>query len=317
MYVRSAVRFVAAKACARDARATALHSNAKRSHRGRTEPRDVNVSTIDSMVAPIRIRRWSGAGVTDVDDDVTVEEPLEIRVRRAGEKGATVAVTMRTPGRDADLALGFLHGEGLLVARDEVVTAAPCATAPNVVQVTVAAHVSDERFAATRRFYTTSSCGLCGRDSLDAVLGALRERRVSGGQRVVVDVLRSMPARLADAQSAFRRAGGLHAAALATFDGHVLDVAEDVGRHNAVDKVIGRAWLDGTLPASDRMLFLSGRAGFELVQKAVIAGCSVVAAVGAPSSLSVRLAREAGLTLVGFVDARRFNVYSAPERIDG
>lgn len=263
-----------------------------------------------------RIRRWTEALATDVDDDVSVEEPLEIRVRRGSERGATVSLTMRTPGRDADLAIGFLHGEGLLHARADVVAAASCTNAPNVVQVTVGADVPDDRFAATRRFYTTSSCGLCGRDSLDAVLGALRDRRVAGERTIAPAVLRSMPARLFATQEAFRRAGGLHAAALATLDGRIVDVAEDVGRHNAVDKVLGRAWLDGRLPASDLLLFLSGRAGFELVQKAVMAGCSVVAAVGAPSSLAVRLAREAGLTLVGFVGERRFNVYSGPERID-
>jgi FdhD protein len=270
----------------------------------------------DGSTESFRIRRWTESLALDVDDDVSVEEPLEIRVRRHGERGATIAVTMRTPGRDADLAIGFLHGEGLLHAREEVVDAAPCRGAPNVVQVTVDALVPQDRFAPTGRFHATSSCGLCGRESLDAVLGALRGRRVTGSRTIDGAVLRSMPARLFAEQDAFRRAGGLHAAALATVDGGIVDVAEDVGRHNAVDKVLGRAWLDGRLPASDALLFLSGRAGFELVQKAVMAGCSVVASVGAPSSLAVRLAREAGLTLVGFVGERRFNVYSGPERVD-
>jgi FdhD protein len=278
-------------------------------------------------VATVGVRRHRLADAEDADDEVAVEEPLEIRVRHAGvagaldasaaprRSGATVAITMRTPGRDAELAVGFLHGEGLLRFRAEVVDARGCAGVPNAVQVTLAADVPLDRFAGTRRFYTTSSCGLCGRDSLEAVVAGLRGRRVEGEARVTSATLRALPAQVQRAQVAFQRTGGLHGAALVTPDGGLVDLAEDVGRHNAVDKLVGRAWLADTLPARDRVLFLSGRAGFELVQKAVFAGIPVVAAVGAPTSLAIELARTTGLTLVGFLGADRFNVYASGERI--
>jgi FdhD protein len=263
------------------------------------------------------IVRRDGAGTAALADAVAVEEPLEIRVRHPAERGQTVAITMRTPGRDADLAIGFLHGEGLLASRDEIAEATVCVTSPNVVFVTLAPSVSLARFADTRRFYTTSSCGLCGKASLDAVMAGLRHRRVDGSARVPADVLHRLPTQVQARQAAFARTGGLHGAAFADVGGSLIDVAEDVGRHNAVDKLVGRAWLGGALPATDLILFLSGRAGFELIQKAVLAGVSIVAAVGAPSSLAVDLAREAGLTLVGFLGSARFNIYAGGERIDG
>ena len=268
--------------------------------------------------ARCEIERWSALHAADrAVDWLAVEEPLEIRVRHPGEPGATVALTMRTPGRDADLAIGFLHGEGLLVSRAEAVAAEACGNTKNVVNVTLAPGVPLERFVGTRQFYTTSSCGLCGKKSLEALLGSLRSRRVRNTSVVSADVLRELPARVRAAQDAFDATGGLHGAAFFTPGGAMLDLAEDVGRHNAVDKIVGRAWLQGTLATPDQILFLSGRAGFELVQKAVFAGCPVVAAVGAPSSLAVDLAREAGVTLVGFLNAGRFNVYSGPEHIHG
>ena len=277
------------------------------------------MTTTATAVFPIERRAATGA--VALDDHLAVEEPLEIRVAHArgrtsgatgagsaggvpGLAGVTVAITMRTPGRDPELALGFLHGEGLLHARDEVLDAANCAGAPNVVRVTLAPDVPLERFGAGRRFHATSSCGLCG-------------RRVEGRTPVPAATLRALPERIRARQAAFQRTGGLHAAALVTVDGQCLDLAEDVGRHNAVDKLVGRAWSSGALPGVDRVLFLSGRAGFELVQKAVMAGITTVAAVGAPSSLAVELARTAGVTLVGFLGPERFNVYAGTERIDG
>jgi FdhD protein len=268
-------------------------------------------------VAEVRIERRTGGNVAALDDAIAVEEPLEIRVRHAGGAGCTVAVTMRTPGRDADLAVGFLHGEGLLVDPADVLDVAGCATAANVVHVTLAGHASLEPFTGTRRFYTTSSCGLCGRSSLDAVFAGLRGRRIDGAASVSRATLCALPRRVRERQAAFERTGGLHGAALVATDGTLLDLAEDVGRHNAVDKLVGRAWRSGELPATDRVLFLSGRAGFELVQKAVMAGVSVVAAIGAPTSLAVELARESGLTLVGFLQPDRCNVYAHAERLDG
>ena len=262
------------------------------------------------------IERWTRTGHAPVTDHVVTEEPLEIRVR-AGLKAAyaTLAITMRTPGHDVELAIGFLYGEGLITDPAEVIAAQPCLTAPNVVQVTLRSDRDLKAIADTRRFYTTSSCGLCGRSSLEAVASALKGRRVAGERGVSADLLTGLPPLLRARQAVFDATGGLHGCGLFDAGGELLTVREDVGRHNAVDKVLGRAFLDGALPASDRILVLSGRAGFELIQKAVMAGVSVVAAVGAPTSLSVELARSAGQTLVGFLAANRLNVYAGGERL--
>jgi FdhD protein len=175
--------------------------------------------------------------------------------------------------------------------------------------------VNLRRLVASRRFYMTSSCGVCGRDSLEAVLRALQGRRVDGSARITPEVLTGLPAKLRGQQAVFETTGGLHGCGLFDTQGTWIDLREDVGRHNAVDKLVGRAFLDGKLPWMDRILLLSGRASFELIQKAVMAGVSAVAAVGAPSSLAVELARGAGQTLFGFVGANRFNVYSGQERL--
>lgn len=265
---------------------------------------------------PFAIERWTRAGHAPVTDEVVTEEPLEIRVR-AGEQSAyaTLAITMRTPGHDVELAIGFLYGEGLITDPAQVIDARPCLTAPNVVQITLATDRDLKAIADTRRFYTTSSCGLCGRSSLEAVASALKGRRVAGEAVVAAELLTGLPPQLRARQTVFDATGGLHGCALFDSTGAWLGVHEDVGRHNAVDKVLGRAFLDGALPASDRILVLSGRAGFELIQKAVMAGVSVVAAVGAPTSLAVELARSAGQTLVGFLGANRLNVYSGAQRV--
>jgi len=264
----------------------------------------------------VDIDRWSRARMEHVADRVVIEEPLEIRVRAPEETAyQTLSLTMRTPGHDIELAVGFLHGEGLISRPEEILDARVADAPGNEVQLTVAPTVNLRRLVASRRFYMTSSCGVCGRDSLEAVLRALQGRRVTGSARIAPEVLTGLPAALRAQQAVFEETGGLHGCGLFDMKGTWFDLREDVGRHNAVDKLVGRAFLDGNLPWTDRLLLLSGRASFELIQKAVMAGVSAVAAVGAPSSLAVELARTAGQTLFGFVGANRFNVYSGHERL--
>jgi FdhD protein len=267
----------------------------------------------------VPVRRWNGGGAGAAgaaDDQVVTEEPLEIRIRREDEPDfTTVAITMRTPGHDEELALGFLYGEGILADAADVVDARVYSTAENVVQVVVRKGLKLGDLVGSRRFYTTSSCGLCGRSSLEAVARALKGRRVAGGGRIAAALLATLPERLRAEQRVFAATGGLHGCALFDYQGRLLATREDVGRHNGVDKLVGHALRGGTLPWTDRVLMLSGRAGFELVQKAAMAGCSVVAAVGAPSSLAVELAVATGMTLAGFVGATRLNAYAGSERI--
>lgn len=252
-------------------------------------------------------------------DTLVAEEPLEIRLN-----GRPLAITMRTPGDDFALAVGFLVSEGVLAAADEVTSVVYCAGATsegmntyNVVDVTLAPGVPMPDITLERNVYTTSSCGLCGKASLDAVRTATRLpiAEPTGGPWLTPELLSTLPDRLRSAQAVFDRTGGLHAAALFTAQGELLDVREDVGRHNAVDKLVGRALRDGRLPLADHILMVSGRASFELAQKAVMAGIPVLAAVSAPSSLAVDLAAESGLTLVGFLRGRSMNVYAGEARI--
>jgi FdhD protein len=235
-------------------------------------------------------------------DVVAVEEPLEIRIG-----GEPVAVTMRTPGHDEELALGFALSEGLQpeAARlsDDL--------AANAVEL-VAPEFDAARLA--RSFYTSSSCGVCGKGALEAV--AVEAPRVESDLRVPAAIVSSLPDRLRASQEAFEATGGLHATGLFAADGELLCLREDVGRHNAMDKVIGWAFRDGRLPLRSSVLCVSGRVSFELVQKAAVAGCPVLVAVGAPSSLAVELAADRGVTLCGFVRGGRMNVYTEPWRID-
>jgi FdhD protein len=233
-------------------------------------------------------------------DEVAVEEPLEIRV-----DGEPLAVSMRTPGHDEELALGFLYGEGLI---DGPRPAGPTRDlAANIVEVTGPLR----RDPGRRRFYTTSSCGVCGKGALDEV--AVDSAPLPDGPVVPRWLVASLPERLR--QPAFERTGGLHATGLFTPDGTLLHSREDVGRHNAMDKVIGRALLDGLLPLGELVLCVSGRLSFELVQKAAVAGAPILVGVGAPSSLAVALAADRGITLCGFARGASVNVYSRPERI--
>jgi FdhD protein len=233
-------------------------------------------------------------------DEVAVEEPLEIRV-----DGIAQAVTMRTPGHDEELALGFLHGEGLIGAACHVGLTDDLAA--NVVEV----RGPLLREPAQRRFYTTSSCGICGKSSLLEV--AVHAPPLRPGPLVHRDLLSALPDRLH--QPGFERTGGLHATGLFTADGRLIAAREDVGRHNAMDKVIGWALAEGLVPLSERVLCVSGRLSFELVQKAAVAGAPILVGVGAPSSLAIELATDRGMTLVGFARQGRANVYSGADRI--
>jgi FdhD protein len=242
------------------------------------------------------------AGATE-RDAVAVEEPLEIRIG-----GRPVAVTMRTPGHDEELALGFCLSEGLQPAAARV----PDDLAANTVDVDAPAF---DPVRLQRSFYTTSSCGVCGKGALEAV--SVEAPRVASQLRVPLSLVSSLPDRLRAAQATFAATGGLHATGLFSAGGELLCAREDVGRHNAFDKVVGWAFVAGRLPLADSVICVSGRLSFELVQKAAVAGCPVLVAVGAPSSLAVELAADRGITLCGFVRDGRANVYSEPWRIAG
>ena len=256
--------------------------------------------------------------VTERPETLVVEEPLEIRVN-----GAPVTVTMRTPGSDVELAQGFLLTEGVITRREDVLTVQYCRGAEtedgtntyNVLDVTLHPDVPPPDTDVTRNFYTTSSCGVCGKASLEAVRLSSRYSPGDDPTSVATATLTSMPAQLRSAQKVFASTGGLHAAALFTTDGTLLAVREDIGRHNAVDKVIGWALEARHIPLGGTVLLVSGRASFELTQKAVMAGIPVLAAVSAPSSLAVDLAGQSGLTLVAFLRGDSMNVYSRADRI--
>ncbi len=250
-------------------------------------------------------------------DLVVVEEPLEIRVAGAGDDGpgTSLSVTMRTPGHDVELAVGFLHGEGIVRSREDVAGSRISGLDGNIVRIQLAGGVDFDAAKLQRHFYMTSSCGVCGNASLAAVERMLRSPSVNGRLKVSTALIESLSDRARAGQDVFRETGGLHASCLFDAEGRLLDVREDVGRHNALDKLIGARLLAGELPLSDGVLFLSGRASFELLQKAAAAGIPVVAAVGAPSSLAIDLAQRTGIMLVGFLRGRSFNVYAHRERL--
>lgn len=281
------------------------------------------------VTARRRVNRRTGDATSQRAETVVVEEPLEIRVN-----GSPLTVTMRTPGSDFELAQGFLLTEGLITQRDDIATVRYCpgaggrersdagseggqdgANSYNVLDVTLSPGVTLPDLNVTRNFYSTSSCGVCGKSSLDAVRLASRHAPGDDPSTVPAATLTAMPAQLRSGQKVFASTGGLHGAALFGVDGTMLVVREDVGRHNAVDKVIGWALEGGRVPLGETVLLVSGRASFELTQKAVMAGIPVLAAVSAPSSLAVDLATQSGLTLVAFLRGDSMNVYSRPDRV--
>lgn len=271
------------------------------------------------MTKPVQRRRILrvdvGAGATPRHDSLAAEEPLEIRVG-----GTPFAVTMRTPGDDFDLVAGFLVSEGAVTAADQLRTMIYCApdldeNTYNVIDVGVSGPGAVVAAARERNVYTSSSCGVCGLASIDAVATTSAFDVSADAVRVDAEVLAALPDRLREQQAVFERTGGLHAAGLFSPAGEPLAVREDVGRHNAVDKVVGQALREDLLPLSGTVLQVSGRASFELVQKAAMAGIPVLAAVSAPSSLAVDLADRLGVTVVGFSRGTSFNVYTRPDRV--
>jgi len=268
-------------------------------------------------VRQVSIDAMRDARLVTRDDLVVVEEPLEIRVAVAGDEGpgTSLSVTMRTPGQDVELAVGFLHGEGIVRSRADVAGSRICGPDGNIVRIQLAAGTDFDAGRLQRHFYMTSSCGVCGNASLAAVERMLRSPQVDATLKVSAALIESLSDRARAGQDVFRETGGLHASCLFDAEGRLVDVREDVGRHNALDKLIGARLLAGELPLSGSVLFLSGRASFELLQKAAAAGIPVVAAVGAPSSLAIDLAQRTGILLVGFLRGHSFNVYSHRERL--
>ncbi|MDJ0750430.1 MAG: formate dehydrogenase accessory sulfurtransferase FdhD [Woeseiaceae bacterium] len=265
----------------------------------------------------VDVARMRGHLRESVDDRVAVEEPLEIRLgySESGERRTvSVSITMRTPCDDEDLAAGFLFTEGIVRSRSDVAIVKPC-RGDNTVRVELDDGVAVDFDRLQRHFYTTSSCGVCGKASLDALYAQGAAAPTATHPAFPREVLVSIPGKLREAQATFEETGGLHAAAAFSPDGELIMVREDVGRHNAVDKVIGALLMEGALPASSFGLMVSGRASFELVQKTLLAGIPLLAAVSAPSSLAVQLAREFNMTLIGFLRGDTFNVYAGEERL--
>jgi FdhD protein len=270
-----------------------------------------------ARATPVSILRATAAGLSAHGDSLATEEPLEIRLgyeKRGGIRvSRVVSVTMRTPGSDAELAAGFLFGEGLIHERSQVLGIAPAGG--NAIRVDLAAGVEVDLRSLERHFYTTSSCGVCGKSSIEA-LGITRQVVLpADGPVMDLRTVMGLPDKLRENQAVFERTGGLHGAALFEADGRLISVREDVGRHNAVDKVIGGQFLAGATPLSRAALVVSGRASFELMQKALVAGIPILVAVGAPSSLAVEVALRYGATLLGFVRDGRVNVYSGAHRL--
>jgi FdhD protein len=279
---------------------------------------------IAQSIAILPIIKVNGQGRFAQTDMLAAEEPLEIRIEygEAGQRQMqNVSVTMRTPGNDAELATGFLFTEGIIKNSSDVAEASHCFIAcaenkENVIQVSLKAGVIPNLRNSERNFYTTSSCGVCGKGSINAIRTVSDYVAQDGNiNSINAQALISLPQILETSQEIFADTGGLHASALFTTDGELQIVREDVGRHNALDKLIGAGLTNNWLPLNQSVLLLSGRASFELVQKAVMAGINIIAAVGAPSTLAVQLAEEFNITLVGFLRNQRFNIYTAPHRI--
>ena len=261
--------------------------------------------------------RADSSGREERADRIVVEAPLEFQLHHPALGGEAVSFggTMRTPGDDEFLAAGLLYGEGLVNRAADILAIETSTRRPNVINVRLDGGVAMEFEAPARRFSAGSSCGVCGTTSLDAAIARAAATRIRSAVQVNLSVLLALPAHMRAAQARFGDTGGIHAAALFDERGTMLAIAEDVGRHNAFDKLVGENLLQGRLPLSDRIVLLSGRASFELVQKALRAGVAVLAAIGAPSSLAVNLAQAAGLTLAGFLREHHCNLYTHPDRV--
>ena len=280
-------------------------------------------SSVKNEKFEMQIQRVSADSFSTETDTLAVEEPLEIRlgfIENNKQVHKAVSITMRTPGNDFELAAGFLFTEGILENRSQIESIKHCGKFPNnqnTVRIDLTENTTIDFKKLERNFYTTSSCGVCGKTSLEAlfVAGAkkIEQKELT---KVSAEIIHNLPIKLKKNQTVFSETGGLHAAALFDFSGNLQNLCEDVGRHNAVDKLIGAEFLSNNLPLSDKILFLSGRASFELVQKAVMAQIPVICAVGAPSSLAVEAATKFNVALLGFVRDGRFNIYCGEERIE-
>ncbi len=276
---------------------------------------------MSSSVAAVSVHKINGAHpCTLAQDALAVEEPLEIRLgyEADGQRlSQSISITMRTPGHDFDLAAGFLFTEGIVESAEQIRDIQHCGGQDNVVKVELASGVPIDFARLQRHFYTSSSCGVCGKTSIEALQVTACPVLPPHGFQVAPAIIHALSAKLRAAQSIFDSTGGLHAAALFHAAGDLVALREDVGRHNAVDKLIGAQFRAGHTPLPECLLLVSGRASFELVQKAVMGGIPILAAVGAPSSLAVALAKNFGMTLIGFVRDGRFNIYCGAERING
>lgn len=278
----------------------------------------------NNAILQIQVTRVAHGVSEELTDAIAIEEPLEIRLEHgpAGDrKVQNISVTMRTPGNDAELATGFLFTEGIIKNALDICAAEHCFIAcaenrENVIQVSLGENIVPHLQNTERNFYTTSSCGVCGKGSINAIrtVSNYIDKQIDTNV-TSIETLTALPDKLRRHQKVFADTGGLHASALFTADGELLLVREDVGRHNALDKLIGAAIKPYSLPLDKTVLLLSGRASFELVQKAAMAGINIIIAVGAPSSLAVQLAQEFNITLAGFLRGQRFNIYTAPQRI--
>jgi FdhD protein len=272
----------------------------------------------DNRVEHITIQIISGTGATETIDKVAVEDPLEIQLEYSTQTGRmqkNIAVTMRTPGNDEELAAGFLFTEGIIKNKAAIKEIKQRPVDENRLLIILQENIQPILSNAARNFYSTSSCGICGKASIESIRTILQFTDEKDNFRIDVATLYNLQAQLKKEQTVFEETGGIHACALFGPEGNFILLKEDVGRHNALDKIIGNALLHDQLPLSKAVLLLSGRASFELVQKAAMAGIKIIAAVGAPSSLAVGLAKETGITLIGFLKDDRFNIYSFEQRI--
>ncbi len=273
---------------------------------------------VNASIAEFEIIKIGDQRSDNTMDYLAVEEPLEIRLhygtfdRRLSKN---ISITMRTPGNDVELAKGFLFTEGIISSKTDVAGVSPNAFDENIIEVSLNENVSIDLKKIERHFYTSSSCGVCGKSSIDSVRTVVPMTNDSGNLKVNTPTLLQLPSTLRAQQDVFEYTGGLHASALFDASGNLIMMREDVGRHNALDKLIGTALEQDLIPVSNHILLLSGRASFELIQKAAMAGIKIVAAVGAPSSLAVNLAKDFKMTLVGFLRDERFNIYNGIERI--
>jgi len=271
-----------------------------------------------NQVENIQIHKISAGAINETEDKVAVEEPLQIQLvysTATGQMLKDIAVTMRTPGNDEELAAGFLFTEGIIKAASDVHEIKQAHADENGIQVILKENIKPVLGNAARNFYTTSSCGICGKASIDAIQTVSQYAALKNNDVISAEIFYTLQNELKKQQKVFEDTGGIHASALFDVEGEFIMLREDVGRHNALDKIIGAAMLNNQLPLNNCILLLSGRASFELLQKAAMAGIRIIASVGAPSSLAVEMAVENDVTLIGFLKADRFNIYNGKERI--